>query len=371
MRAIQSVDGPVAAAGLGVTLTHEHVVVDLRKYWSEPQEVTRLAQANAPVDIDTIGKLRRDPFSGRDNLVLDDVAAAVAELSAYRALGGDTVVDLTLPDIGRDVTALRMISRLAGVKIIAGSGHYVHIAHPPDLGDAAVEAIADRFVRELEMGVGDTGIRTGLLGEIGTTVPVHPTEAKVLRAAALAHLATQAPIAVHLSPPPSGAWWQGHEVLDVLESEGVDPGRVLLSHLDNVLGAGDDFDKAIRYHRELGDRGCYLGFDGCGKEHYFPSGSRANYPNFWCPSDQLRAKAVAVLVDGGLGDRLLLSHDVCFKIELERFGGFGYGHILRTFGSNLVDYGLDPTLLRQILVSNARGFLCPDGGPDPAAATDL
>lgn len=358
-RTIQGVDGPITRDALGVTLTHEHVVVDLRAYWSAPREATRLARARTPVEIHNVGALRRNPFGSPDNLVFDDVATAVAELSAFRGAGGDTVVDLSLPDIGRDVVALRTVARMTGVQIIAGCGHYVHIAHPPELSEASVDDIAARFIHELEVGIDDTGIRAGVIGEIGTTAPVHPDEDKVLRAAARAHRQTGAPIAVHLSPPPNGTWWQGHEVLDVLEGEDVGADRVLLSHLDNVLGPGDDFDRAIRYHRELAARGCYLGFDGCGKEHYFPSGSRATYPNFWCPSDQIRAKAAAVLADEGLADRLLLSHDVCFKIELERFGGFGYGHILRTFGSNLADYGLDGKVLQQMLVDNTRRFLCP------------
>lgn len=357
-RPIESVNGPVAADQLGVTLTHEHVFVDLRKYWNPPTEAARLALANAPVGIETIGGLRRNPMGTADNLIFDDVPIAVAELKAFRALGGDTLVDLTSPDIGRDVIALRMASRLSGVQIIAGCGHYIQIAHPPELADQSIEDIVEDLVGELQVGIGSTGIKAGIIGEVGTTAPIHPVEERVLRAVARAHLRTDAPVAVHLSPPPPGVWWQGHEVLDILEEEGVPLNRVLLSHLDNVLGAGEVFDKAIEYHRDLGRRGCYLGYDGCGKEHYFPSGSKAAFPSFWCVSDQIRALAAAKLVEAGLGEKLLLSHDVCFKIELQRFGGFGYGHILRTFGDNLSDFGIDHATFGRILEDNTRAFLC-------------
>ncbi len=355
---IETVDGPVQADQLGVTLTHEHVFVDLRNYWVAPTEVRQLALAQAPVGIDNIGSLRRNPAGSLDNLVLDDVESATAELTAYRGVGGDTVVDLTSPDIGRDVQALRTVSRLSGVQIIAGAGHYVQIHHPPTLADETIDDIAERFVAELQDGIGTTGIKAGILGEIGTLAPIRPDEEKVLRAAAKAHKATGAPIAVHISPPPRGTWWQGNEVLDILEEEGVPLNRVLVSHLDNVLGSGEMFDTAIQYHIELAGRGCYVGYDGCGKEHYFPSGSTAVYPGFWCVSDQIRSHAVAELVEAGVGGNLLLSHDVCFKIELLSLGGFGYGHILRDFAQNLQDHGVDGATLRHILEDNPRKFLC-------------
>ena len=355
---IETVDGPVPADQLGVTLTHEHVFIDLRKYWAAPTAVGQLADAQAPVAIDNIGSLRRNPLGSLDNLVLDDVDSATAELTAYRGSGGDTVVDLTSPDIGRDVVAMRTVSRLSGVQIIAGTGHYIQIAHPPTLADESIDDIAGRLIGELQDGIGATGIKAGIIGEIGTLAPIQPDEEKVLRAVAEAQKATGAPVAVHISPPPRATWWQGHEVLDILEGAGVPLGRVLISHLDNVLGSGDMFDTAITYHGELAERGCFIGYDGCGKEHYFPSGSAADYPSFWCVSDQIRSHAVAELVEAGYGDQLLLSHDVCFKIEYLSLGGFGYGHILQAFSKNLQDHGLDAATIRHILEDNPRRFLC-------------
>jgi phosphotriesterase-related protein len=351
--------GPVAADDLGVTLTHEHCLVDLRTYWAEPAEVARRAAAEARLTLETVGASRRNPLFSRDNLVLDVVGEAVAELAEFRALGGTTVVDVTPADIGRDVLALQAIARRTGLNVVAGCGHYIQISHPPGVADEDVDSIAERIAGELRDGVDETGVRAGVIGEVGTSNPLHPDEEKVLRAAGRAHGVTGAPIVVHLSPPGHGASWLAHEVLDVLESEGVPPGRVLLSHMDNVLAPGDDFGRAVAYHAELARRGAFVGYDGCGKEHYFPSGSRAAYPSFWCPSDRERARAAALLVEQGLGGQLLLSHDVCFKIELVRYGGFGYGHIPRTFAANLADYGVGREELERILVDNPRRFLAP------------
>jgi phosphotriesterase-related protein len=358
MREIQGVDGPIAADRLGVALPHEHVFVDLRSYWAAPTETHPRPHADVPVTIEQIGAIRRDPIGSLDNLVLDDMDVAVAELREYKALGGDTLVELSLVDIGRDVERLREAARLSGVQIIAGCGHYVALAHPPHVAQATIEELTEQIVRELEVGVDDTGIRAGVIGEIGTTVPIHPDEDKVLRAAARAHVRTGAPIDIHLSPPPTGDWFNAHDVLDVLEEEGADLRRVLLSHLDNCPGPGEELDRALDYHRDIAKRGCFLGYDGVGKEHYIPAGSEANYGNFFIPSDQIRAKAIGRLVEDGLLDQVLLSQDVCFKIETKRYGGFGYGHILRTFTQNLADYGVEREQVRHMMVANMRRWLC-------------
>ena len=155
--------------------------------------------------IDNIGSLRRNPAGSLDNLVLDDVESATAELTAYRGVGGDTVVDLTSPDIGRDVQALRTVSRLSGVQIIAGAGHYVQIHHPPTLADETIDDIAERFVAELQDGIGTTGIKAGILGEIGTLAPIRPGRGAGAAGGRKGPQRSPAPpIAVHISPPPRG-----------------------------------------------------------------------------------------------------------------------------------------------------------------------
>lgn len=356
---INTVTGPIPPDKLGLTLTHEHCLIDLRPYWRVPDDTGRHKSAKAPVRIRTIGQSRRNPLGNLDNLVLSDAELATRELREFRALGGTTVVDLTLPDIGRDVKALRSLAKATGLNIIAGCGHYIQISHPQELANESIDSIAERLLSEVQKGIGDTDIRAGVLGEIGTSAPIHKDEEKVLRAAARVHRKTGVAIAVHLSPAPHLNEWMGPRALDILESEGVNPARVLLCHLDNMLAPGDDFVPAVKLHCDLAKRACFIGYDGCGKEHYFPSGSRAAFPSFWCPHDRERAKAASILYEGGYSSQLLLSHDVCFKIELIRYGGFGYGHILRTFQSNLQDYGLGLEEINKILTDNPRRWLTP------------
>jgi phosphotriesterase-related protein len=356
---VMTVSGPVLPRDMGITLTHEHCLIDLRSYWKDSQEATRRAFAEEPVELGNIGRSRRNPFLNRDNLILSDADVAARELMEFRKLGGQTVVDLTLPDIGRDPTALLGLSKVTGLNIVAGCGHYIQISHPRSIAVESIESIAERLLIEIREGIGDTRIKAGVLGEIGTSCPIHPDEEKVLRAAARAHKATGVAIAVHLSPAPTLDQWMGPVALDILESEGVDPRRILLCHLDNMLAPGEDFGKALTLHFDLAERGCFLGYDGCGKEHYFPSGSRAQFPSFWCPHDRERAVAAASLLERGFEKQLLLSHDVCFKIELTQYGGFGYGHVLRTFVCNLKDYGVREDEIDQLLTDNPRIWLTP------------
>jgi len=354
---VMTVTGAVAAEHLGITLTHEHVLCDLSPYWNPPADVSDLPAAKAPLVIEEVGRARRNPFFHLDNLGLRDEARASDEVAAFRAAGGKTIVDLTPPDLARDPAGLKRVSEATNVNIVMGCGHYMQMAHPAEVAGSTSDDIAARIVMEITHGVGETGIKPGVIGEVGMSNPLHPEEVKVLRGAARAHLATQTPIAVHISPAPAFGVWTGHQVLDILADEGVPFERVLLCHQDNDIDSGPRLAPAVEYHMSLADRGCFIGYDGCGKEHYFPSVSRAAFPNFWCASDRERSVAVAMLVEGGYVDRLLLSHDVCFKIELVSAGGFGYAHILRTFLGNLEDYGVAQETAIRTLNVNPRRWL--------------
>jgi phosphotriesterase-related protein len=351
---VMTVLGPVAAEELGVTITHEHLLIDMTCYFQAPVEATLKEFVEAPVEIQNLGKIRRNPLMNRDNCLLTDLDLAIDEIMEFRKLGGETIVDVTLPDIGRDPVALQIASRMSGLNIVAGCGHYVHLAHPTSLEEESVESIAERLIRELTEGIGETGVRPGVIGEIGTSDPIRSREEKVLRAAAQAQQATGVAVTVHLHP----ASRNGHDVLGILESAGADLSRVIMDHLDISLGHLDiGLDDAVAYHSTIAERGCYLEYDTCGNDAYFASSGYGGA--FWCPSDRERAKAIAMLIDAGYGERILLSQDVCHKYHLVRFGGFGYGHVLRSFLQNLRDAGVGDPEIQRMLVGNPRRILVP------------
>src|SRR5262249_32540652 len=142
------------------------------------------------------------------------------------AAGGQTIVDLTNHGLGRDPRALQAIARQAGVNLVMGCGYYVEAGHPPGLRERDVEDLADEMVRDVLEGVGDSGVRAGIIGEIGTGNPMRPSEEKVLRAAARAQRATGVALNIHVSTQ------AGPAALDLALGEGVAPERVVVSHVD-------------------------------------------------------------------------------------------------------------------------------------------
>jgi phosphotriesterase-related protein len=344
---VMTVLGPVPADELGPTIMHEHVLINMECYWQPPREVSLRTIAEGPVEMTKLGILRRNPLLIRDNVMLTDLDLAIDELREFRMLGGGTIVDVTLADIGRDPRALQIASRMTGLNIVCGCGHYLHLAHPASLAEESIESIAERIVREVRDGIDGTGVRPGVIGEIGTADPLHPDEEKVLRAAARAQSQTGLALTIHLDPSAG----KGHEILDIVEGEGADTTKVVLDHLDATI------DESLAYHRSLAERGAIIEYDAVGSESYWPG--LAGGRSFWLPSDRVRARAVAGLFDAGFGEQVVLSHDVCKKMDLLAYGGFGYAHILRSFVANLRDFGLGEREIVQVTVENPRRVLVP------------
>jgi phosphotriesterase-related protein len=347
-----TVAGPVSADSLGVVLPHEHLISDLSDYYVAPDDPVLREIGNGPVTMERLHILRRNLFAIRDNMVLDDVDLAVAEAQLFRDLGGATIVDTTPPDGHRDPGALAEISRRTGLHVVMGCGHYVHTMHPTSLAAETQASVTRRLLDEIQNGIGDSGLRPGIIGELGTWDPLHPDEEKVLRAAAEAQAATGLAITVHVHVTARA----GNDVLDVLEDAGADLSRVIMGHLDIPFGHLDsDEASVLDYHRSLADRGCVIEFDTVGTENYEPASPVT--PAFWTALDLTRARAVRTLVDEGYGDRLLLSHDVFTKFQLVAFGGMGYGHILRDFQHRLREVGVAAADIERILVHNPRRAL--------------
>ena len=335
---IQTVCGPIEPDTLGVTLGHEHLLIDLRELWDEPATDERRALAQAPITLQSRATWAQNPYESRDNLLIDDEDAAVEELRAVAQAGGRSLIDMTVDGLDPKPEALRRISQRSGVQILMGTGVYRAFAHPPWVAGMTVDELAARFVGAIQVGINGTDVRAGLLGELGTSSPILPDEVKVLRAAARAHFKTGVSINVH----PAIFHREGPRILDVLEAEGVDLRRVALSHMDEQL----DHD----YHRSLAGRGAWLSFDTLGSEETFG-------PNAKEPTDDQRVDALLRLLDAGWSGQILLSQDVCTKLQLLRFGGKGYSHVLTAIVPRLRAAGLGQPAISELLVDNPRRFL--------------
>lgn len=337
---VQTVLGDIPSSELGLTLAHEHLWASFATYLWSPQEQWKRDLADAPVTADLAWALREDPFFVADNLKLDDVDMVVEELAEFTAAEGSTVIEVSNVGMGRDPRRLAEISRASGVNVVMGCGWYIEQSHGTDLREKEVDELAHDLINEIRNGADDTGIRPGIIGEIGVSDHILAGEARTLAAAARAHRATGLPITVHLD-----GWTRvGGDVLDLLEGEGVAPSAVVLGHM-NPSGLDAEYQLA------LAQRGVWLAFDMTGMGYYYEShGGQA-------PSADEDARHIARLCDAGFAEQVLVSHDVFVKSMLTRHGGNGFAYIPRLFLPRLVRrHGISDEMARDLLVANPRNL---------------
>lgn len=337
---VMTVLGPLPINEMGVTLMHEHILLDASGKWVPPCCCSDRHLAEMPVKMENLGELSLNPLMSRDNCQLFDVDVAIDELTKYRALGGETVVDPTNIGIGRDPKALARIARLTGLNIIMGTGLYLEASHPEWVKISSVEQLTERLIYDLGGAEEKPEVLAGLIGEIGISSRFTPDEEKSLRAAGRASAATGVPIEVHLP-----GWERlGHRVLDILEQEGADLRHTVLCHMNPSFA-----DK--RYQRELAQRGAFLEYDMIGMSYYYADESAQS------PSDEENARAIRELIDDGYIQQILLSQDVFLKTMLTRYGGHGYGYILKHFVPRLRRHGVSGEQLETLMIGNPSGSL--------------
>jgi phosphotriesterase-related protein len=302
---LHTVMGPLSYEAVrGPVLSHEHLALDLDLQ----------GDGGAVLDAERHGP------------------AVTAELAALREeFDLSLVIELTCRGMGRDPRALAAIARESGVAVVAATGWYYEPFHTPEVAAASVEELAGSLVREIEDGFDATGIRPGVLGEVGShgDVPSEP-EARSLRAAARAAVTTGLSVATHAQLGRGGL-----AQLELLTAEGLPPHRVSVGHQDLLD------DPAV--HKELAASGAYVAFDTVGKESY--------------QSDEIRLRSLLGLIESGHADRALLSCDISRHGYLLSEGGQGYGHLFRSFLPRLRAAGVDDDLIDLMTRRNPLRFL--------------
>lgn len=334
---VMTVLGPLPVAQMGVTLMHEHILLDASGKWVPPCCCSERHLAEMPVRMENLGELALNPLASRDNCQLFDPDLAVEELMKFRALGGETVIDPTNIGIGRDPQALQRISRLTGLNIVMGTGFYLEPSHPAYVKARSVEQLTEQLIYDVGGAGEKPPVIAGLIGEIGVSATFTPDEEKSLRAAGRASAATGVPMEIHLP----GWERHGHRVLDILEHEGADLRHVVLCHMNPSFN-----DK--NYQRDLARRGAYLEYDMIGMGYYYADESAQS------PSDEENARAIRELIDDGYIQQVLLSQDVFLKTMLTRYGGHGYGYILKHFVPRLRRHGVSGEQLETLMIDNPR-----------------
>lgn len=335
----QTVLGPIAGDAMGITLPHEHLLIDFAVMFREPGPGAERGLSRQPVSLANLGWVRHHFSSNLDNLQLLDEAVARDEALLFKHAGGQTFVDPTNRGLARDPLALARVARATGLNIIMGSGYYVDAAHPPGMDRRAVDDIARELVADLTVGVDGTGVRAGFIGEIGTTWPWTDNEKKVVRAAVAAQRETGAALMIH----PGRHERLPLAIVDFIRKEGADLERTIMCHIERTIA-----DPGVLL--ELAATGVRLEYDLFGLEtSYYPYN-----PAFDMPNDGERMRQILFLIERGHLAQLLMSHDIAYKHCLTRWGGFGYHHLLVNVIPRLRARGADDRTVQTLLVDNPR-----------------
>jgi len=317
MAKVNTTAGQIGLADLGKTLVHEHVLVGYPGW-----------------QLDN----RAPEFNRRE--ILPRIVDAFRLLHDY---GVRTVVDPCPMDMGRDVEFCAEVSDKSGIQLVCTTGVYdERMGAAMMFGYMETEAIAEIYVREIEDGIGRTGIRAGAVKIATGEGVVSPFERKMITAAAWAAKATGVPIISHTENCTCG-----HDQIDIVTGEGVPACQLLVGHSDGR----DDPD----YQEALARRGAYVGFDRFGAEIII--------------SDEIRMRNLKALVDKGYRDRILVSHDRVQCFLGDKLPGFDstdallavmpnwrMTHLFENIRPGLAAIGLPESDFDHIVTENPRRF---------------
>jgi phosphotriesterase-related protein len=323
-RTVNTAGGSIDTADLGVTLMHEHVFV-----------LTTEIAVNYPE--------RWGDGARRE-------ADAVARLDELKSRGVDTIVDLTVIGLGRDLPRIVRIAEQTDLNIVVATGLYTYNDVPfcfslqgPGTELDGPETMTDMFVRDIEHGIADTGVKAAVLkcatDKPGVTAGVD----RVLRAVAQAHRRTGVPISTHTH----AASRRGLDQQRVFAEEGVDLSRVVIGH------CGDTTD--IGYLEQLIANGSYIGMDRFGVDVFLNTEERVN--------------TVATMCERGHADKMVLSHDAsCYmgwlpeQLVAAGLPNWHYLHIHDDVIPALKQRGVTDEQLTTMLVDNPRRIFETQGG---------
>ena len=296
MTQVMTVTGPVEASNLGFTLMHEHLLLDLLKdSWSV-------------------------------NNLLYEPELAYLEVMRYKNAGGVTLVDQTNRGLGQDPVAVKKLAERTGLNVILGCGWYREPYYEQHLNYWYVDQIAEQMISDITEGIDDSGVKAGIIGELGANEKwVSPVEERVLRAGARAHHMTGLTIATHGTNSPVAL-----DQLDILKEEKVDLNRVVVGHCGSW--------PYPEFHDEIIKRGAWLSFDNLS--------DTTPYELKKCLTLIKHA-----IKEGNL-DRILLSHDVCYRTHYVSYGGCGYDFISTRLFEHLAAIGFTDEMFHQVMVDN-------------------
>jgi phosphotriesterase-related protein len=348
---VQTVLGIVDADSLGITIVHEHLLHDMEIHFIEPDAASERHLAHQPVGFDNLWWVRLNESRNLDNLRLIDEQLAIKEAMFYKLAAGKTIVEVTVPGVfGRDPLGLLHIASATNLNIIMGSGYYAgpsHIHQPAIKND---QEFTEEIVKDILVGVGNTGVHAGIIGEIHCSAFLKDSERNILRCCAAAQRQTGAPLSIHPSPNDDLAL----EIIKILKEAGADLRHTIIGHIDLSGFSRDTCHK-------LAEAGCFIAYDNFGLEGLLELPGLGHAVEL---NDRQRINDIMNLISDGYLDYILVSQDLATKHRLTSYGGPGYAHILRDIIPLMRARGLSEEQEYKLLVDNPRrvlSFFCPSG----------
>lgn len=293
---IQSVLGKLEPQELGVCACHEHLYVDLSR------------------------------VKKNEDTCLQDIELVTEDLESFAALGGKAIVEVTNEGMGRDAEQLAEISRKTGLQIIASTGCYKDPFIPDDKKKWNRDQFAEWMITEIKDGIGETGIKPGVIGEIGSSLnEFKPIETELFHGAIEAAKTTKLPLSTHTTLGTCAL-----EQINLFQKEGLFLEKVIIGHQD--LNTNDEIVL------EVLNSGAFAAMDTIGKENY--------------RADEDRIRSLLTFIEKGFEDQLLLSSDLTRKSHLKSLGGQGYDIVLRSFIPALKNHGVSGSIINKLLVAN-------------------
>jgi phosphotriesterase-related protein len=317
MSTVETVRGPVELAELGPALMHEHVfVLD-------------------PEALQNYGHVWGTSYWDEDTGVAD----AIAKLQRLRDGGIHTIVDPTVPGLGRYIPRIQRVNAEVDLNIVVATGIYAFLELPMFLANRSDDAIAELFVREIREGIDDTGVKAAFLKCAVEEHGIIADVPRILSVVAAVSIETGVPVMVHTNAPAK----TGLLALDALTKAGVAPERIVIAH----MGDSNDLD----YIRAIADTGASIGCDRFNIEHFNP--------------DADRIETLTALLAEGYVDRVHLGHDAaCFFDFMFSNPYFAdehadYLHISTKILPALLEAGVTQQQIDQMLVGNVQRFFAP------------
>ena len=367
MKKIRTVQGDISPEQLGYTSMHEHTLVDMRlvgEYLTQfippaPDEKLTFKTENYAFLKTGAVLISNDPA----NTITDDLDYMTKEVTAFKELGGQSIVDASMIGIRGNPDDIRKLSGITGVNIIMATGLYLAPSRPEEYKNSDVDFMISRFEKEINEGMDGTDVKPGILkcalASVTDDFELEETEMAAFMACAM--IAANNGMSVHVhtaSPLTADHILQAVDI--VVEESGINPEQIQMCHMDNIVTTHIDlFDyitntdtkKTVNteLQERLMDKGCNIGFD------TFGSPVVSNFA--FLPDDFDRMKALVQLIKKGYVSQITLGHDMCCRLYSLSYGNYGYTRfptLLEELGP-MID--LSENVIRQITVDNPARIL--------------